>query len=245
MGYELLVSNPATSGSHSWKCLLASNTNDRAMTRLAYCGRREKFSTDVELANVFWKLWGSKKEYLDLPEGWSTPEIDQRFDMVCKAMQAGFDPFDYDEEEGEDEEESFEAQSETFASECECGEGVEGEEYECTCCDGIFCVDCIENGDISAYTIMTGDNPVADHPRVEETETGSNFSGWGAICGECMSAIEYELEELPPIHEVMEEEQGTANFSMEGQVKKKGNLTELFFAGAIVGLLTFSAMKRN
>lgn len=92
MGYELLVSNPATSGSHSWKCLLASNTSDVAMTRLAYCGRREMFSTDVELANVFWKLWHSKKEYLDLPEGWSTPEIDQRFDMVCKAMQAGFDP---------------------------------------------------------------------------------------------------------------------------------------------------------
>jgi len=117
MGYELLVSNPATSGSHSWKCLLASNTNDKAMTRLAYCGRREMFPTDVELAKVFWKLWGSKKEYLDLPEGWSTPEIDQRFDMVCKAMQAGFDPFDYDEEEGEDEEESFESNAETFASE--------------------------------------------------------------------------------------------------------------------------------
>ena len=78
-----------------------------AMTRLAYCGRREMFSTDVELAKVFWKLWGSKKEYLDLPEGWSTPEIDQRFDMVCKAMQAGFDPFDYDEEEGEDEPEDM------------------------------------------------------------------------------------------------------------------------------------------
>jgi hypothetical protein len=140
---------------------------------------------------------------------------------------------------------STESEAETFASECECGEGVEGEEYECTCCEGIFCVDCIENGDISAYTIMTGDNPVADHPRIEETETGSNFSGWGAICGECMSAIEYELDELPPIHEVMEEEQGTANFSMEGQVKKKSNLMELVFAGAIVGLLTFSAMKRN
>jgi hypothetical protein len=67
----------------------------------------------------------------------------------------------------------------------------------------------------------------------------------GAICGECMSAIEYELDELPPIHEVMEEDQGTANFSMEGQVKKKSNLTELFFAGTIVGILTLAAMKRN
>ena len=103
MGYELLVSNPATSRSHSWKCILVSNTSDSAMTKLGYCGRRERFSSDVELANVFWKLWHSKKEYLDLPDGWSTPEIDQKFDMVCKAMQAGFDPFDHDEESGEDE----------------------------------------------------------------------------------------------------------------------------------------------
>jgi len=137
--------------------------------------------------------------------------------------------------------------AETFASEtCECGEleADDGEIYECNCCDEIFCIDCIENGDISACTIRTGDNPIADHPRIEETETGY-MSPQGAICGECMSAIEYELGELPPIHEVMEEEQGTANFSMEGQVKKKSNLTELVFAGAIVGLLTFSAMKRN
>ena len=137
--------------------------------------------------------------------------------------------------------------AETFASEtCECGEveADDGEIYECNCCDEIFCIDCIENGDISACTIRTGDNPIADHPRIEETETGY-MGPQGAICGECMSAIEYELTELPPIHEVMEEEQGTANFSMEGQVKKKSNLTELVFAGAIIGLLTFSAMKRN
>jgi len=148
----------------------------------------------------------------------------------------------------ESENEEFEAQSaETFASEtCECGEleADDGEIYECNCCDEIFCIDCIENGDISACTIRTGDNPIADHPRIEETETGY-MGPQGAICGECMSAIEYELDELPPIHEVMEEDQGTANFSMEGQVKKKSNLTELFFAGTIVGILTLAAMKRN
>ena len=115
--------------------------------------------------------------------------------------------------------ESFEAQSETFASEtCECGEleADDGEIYECNCCDEIFCIDCIENGDISACTIRTGDNPIADHPRIEETETGY-MGPQGAICGECMSAIEYELDELPPIHEVIEEEQGTANFSGESK----------------------------
>jgi len=110
MGGELCISNPAESGSHSWKCILVSNTSDSAITKLGYCGRRERFSSDVELAKVFWKLWHSKKEYLDLPDGWSGPEEQQKFKMVCEAMQGDwetgttpFDLFDKYEESGEDE----------------------------------------------------------------------------------------------------------------------------------------------
>ncbi len=481
MGGELCISNPAESGSHSWKCILVSDTSNSAITKLQYCGRRERFSTDLEVYAVFWKLWHSKKEYLDLPDGWSGPEEQQKFDMVCEAMQGDwetgttpFDLFDKYEESGEEEpedmrdfsinywrqignydsnandylwnakelyirrdmlknylkdlnsgvsedivdshywpeftdverdsiygllqwwdssldaeeidtwfsqyppminvvetrwiedarpelfttmpipwnpDETYVADAETFASEiielgevkmvedathdqcnsyhplfsskrtkitcggkmisvpaipgyfgrsvrhlmcqnhihsywgaiawyeqennlerimgdgsklrfndmsnshhsaetfasetCECGELEEGdgEMYECSCCDGAFCVDCIENGDISAA--IGGYRPASlDNPRITETDTGY-MDPEGAVCGECMTNIENELEDLPPIHEVMEEEQGTANFSMEGQVKKKSNLTELVFAGAIIGLLTFSAMKRN
>ena len=112
MGGELCISNPAESGSHSWKCILVSNTSDSAITKLGYCGRRERFSTDQEVYAVFWKLWHSKKEYLDLPDGWS--EEQQKFDMVCKAMQGDwetgttpFDLFDKYEESGEEEPEDM------------------------------------------------------------------------------------------------------------------------------------------
>lgn len=140
--------------------------------------------------------------------------------------------------------------AENFASECEsCDEESDGGVYECDCCYQVYCENCFEE------TVDAGHSPyrgsiddewmlITKDPRIEETSTGSSWTG-GAICGNCAAEIEAELEDLPPIHEVMEEEQGTANFSMEGQVKKKSNLTELVFAGAIIGLLTFSAMKRN
>ena len=82
------------------------------MTKLGYCGRRERFSSDVELAKVFWKLWHSKKEYFphNLSDGWSGPEEQQKFKMICEAMQGDwetgttpFDLFDKYEESGEDE----------------------------------------------------------------------------------------------------------------------------------------------
>ena len=114
MGGELCISNPAESGSHSWKCILVSNTSDSAITKLGYCGRRERFSTDLEVYAVFWKLWHSKKEYLDLPDGWSGPEEQQKFDMVCEAMSGDwetgttpFDLFDKYEESGEEEPEDM------------------------------------------------------------------------------------------------------------------------------------------
>ena len=151
----------------------------------------------------------------------------------------------------ESENEEFEAQSaETFASECEsCDEESDGGVYECDCCYQVYCENCFEE------TVDAGHSPyrgsiddewmlITKDSRIEETSTGSSWSG-GAICGNCAAEIEAELEDLPPIHEVMEEDQGTANFSMEGQVKKRSNLTELALAGAIIGLLTFSAMKRN
>ena len=139
--------------------------------------------------------------------------------------------------------------AETFASECEsCDEESDGGVYECDCCYQVYCENCFEEtvnaghspyrGSIDEWMLITKD------PRIEETSTGSSWTG-GAICGTCAAEIEAELDDLPPIHEVMEEEQGTANFSMEGQVKKKSNLTELALAGAIIGLLTFSAMKRK
>jgi len=139
--------------------------------------------------------------------------------------------------------------AETFASECEsCDEDSDGGVYECDCCYQVYCENCFEEtvdaghspyrGSIDDWMLITKD------PRIWGTSTGSSWTG-GAICGTCAAEIETELLDLPPIHEVMEEEQGTANFSMEGQVKKKSNLMELVFAGAIVGLLTFSAMKRN
>lgn len=140
--------------------------------------------------------------------------------------------------------------AENFASECEsCDEESDGGVYECDCCYQVYCENCFEE------TVDAGHSPyrgsiddewmlITKDPRIEETSTGSSWTG-GAICGNCAAEIEAELEDLPPIHEVMEEEQGTANFSMEGQVKKKSNLTELVFAGAIIGLLTVSAMKRN
>ena len=170
---------------------------------------------------------------------------------------------------------STELEAETFASECEsCDEESDGGVYECDCCYQVYCENCFEE------TVDAGHSPyrgsiddewmlITKDPRIEETSTGSSWTG-GAICGTCAAEIETELEDLPPIHEVMEEDQGTANFSGEAkefkldlserpvpaswdglptargrQVKKKGNLMELFFAGAIVGLLTFSAMKRN
>jgi hypothetical protein len=326
MGVELLISNPATSGSHSWKCILVSNTSDSAFTKLGYCGRRERFSSDTEVARVFWKLWHSKKEYLDLPE--SISDELQKFDMVCKAMQAGFDPFDWDEESGEDELEDMRdfiemphdfnphetyvaessenmvgecgycasmqgytpenmlliadypelshdfcksckshhpdykptdecedfkprnpdvyegqtwfcqgcgsgteflidankwvADAETFASEtCECGELEEddGEMYECSCCEGAFCVDCIENGDISAA--IGGYRPAfLDNPRITETDT-AYMDPQGVVCGECMTNIENELNDLTPIHEIMEDEQGTANLASESKELKR------------------------
>lgn len=105
MGVEFLLSNPYTSGSHSWKGLLASNTSDNAMTKLTYCGKREDWDSDKEIASAFWKLWHSKGEYIsDLPEGYTDSASEQkRFSMICAAMQNGFNPYEYDEEGVEDE----------------------------------------------------------------------------------------------------------------------------------------------
>ena len=432
MGYDLFISNPAKSGSHSWQCILGSSGSDSAITKLGYCGRKERFSTDLEVSAVFWKLWHSKKEYLDLPDIHSYPEIDQKFDMVCNAMQGEwetgttpFDLFDKYEESGEDEPEDrstymadskkprlselqawslnlmkeskyyggdqgysyvevdnrgfksyksrpvqallnkglieiprnenrgfwgtvesigvyhvyltplaweydykpttvrfglkqegdklvkeaeqkgaetfasenmvgecgycasmqgytpenmlliadhpdlshdfcksckshhpdynptdecenfkprnpdvyegqtwfcqgcgsgteflidankWVADAETFASEtCECGELEEddGEMYECSCCESAFCVDCIENGDISAFTTYANRPEFLDNPRITETDTGY-MGPQGAVCGECMDAIENELQDLPDIHELDDDE--SANLSAE------------------------------
>jgi len=144
---------------------------------------------------------------------------------------------------------STESEAETFASECEsCDEESDGGVYECDCCYQVYCENCFEETADAGHSPYRGSIDdwmlITKNPRIEETSTGSSWTG-GAICGTCAAEIETELDDLPPIHEVMEDEQGTANFSMEGQVKKKSNLMELVFAGAIVGLLTFSAMKRN
>ena len=116
--------------------------------------------------------------------------------------------------------------AETLASECEsCDEDSDGGVYECDCCYQVYCENCFEE------TVDAGHSPyrgsiddewmlITKDPRIEETSTGSSWTG-GAICGTCAAEIEAELEDLPPIHEVMEEEQGTANFSMEGQVQEK------------------------
>ena len=446
MGGELCISNPAESGSHSWKCILVSNTSDSAITKLGYCGRRERFSTDLEVYAVFWKLWHSKKEYLDLPDGWSGPEEQQKFDMVCEAMQGDwetgttpFDLFDKYEESGEEEPEDMRdfsinywrqignydsnandylwnakelyirrdmlknylkdlnsgvsedivdnhywpeftdvekdsiygllqwwdssldaeeidtwfsqyppminvvetrwiedarpelfttmpipwnpdedyvaessenmvgecgycasmqgytpenmlliadhpdlshdfckscnshhpeykptdecedfnprnpdvyegqtwfcqgcgsgteflidankwvADAETFASECEsCDEESDGGVYECDCCYQVYCENCFEE------TVDAGHSPyrgsiddewmlITKNPRIEETSTGSSWSG-GAICGNCAAEIETELEDLTPIPELMEDEQGTANLASESKELKR------------------------
>jgi hypothetical protein len=117
----------------------------------------------------------------------------------------------------------YEKHAETFASEtCECGEleDGDGEIYECNCCDGIFCPSCIENGDISAFTTYANRPEFLDDPRITETDTGY-MGPQGAVCGECMASIEYELGELTPIHEIMEDEQGTANLSSESKELKR------------------------
>ena len=445
MGGELCISNPAESGSHSWKCILVSNTSDSAITKLGYCGRRERFSTDLEVYAVFWKLWHSKKEYLDLPDGWSGPEEQQKFDMVCEAMSGDwetgttpFDLFDKYEESGEEEPEDMRdfsinywrqignydsnandylwnakelyirrdmlknylkdlnsgvsedivdshywpeftdvekdsiygllqwwdssldaeeidtwfsqyppminvvetrwiedarpelfttmpipwnpdedyvaessenmvgecgycasmqgytpenmlliadypqlshdfckscnshhpdykptdecedfkprnpdvyegntwfcqgcgsgtkflidankwvADAETFASECEsCDEESDGGVYECDCCYQVYCENCFEE------TVDAGHSPyrgsidewmsITKNPRIEETSTGSSWSG-GAICGNCAAEIETELEDLTPIPELMEDEQGTANLASESKELKR------------------------
>ena len=104
--------------------------------------------------------------------------------------------------------------AESFASECEdCGVDIDAI-FTCDCCEREFCEDCLDNsGDHSPYRGSIDDNwcLIVQHPRIEETDTGSSWSG-GAICGECAAEIEYELDELPEV---------SMNLSAETKLKGK------------------------